>query len=73
MNDLTEEIRGDIEALLSRTNDEFGLTLSGNPISPAIIEEMQKAIVNAKAAKENLAEGGESQVDQQLGMKRIAY
>lgn len=40
MNDIGDEIKDSIVALLRRTNDDFGITLSGNPISRDVIESL---------------------------------
>lgn len=42
-NDINDECREPLAALLKRTNDEFGLTLAGNPISKAIADSLVKA------------------------------
>ena len=33
MNDVNDDIKENISMLLKRTNDDFGITLSGNPVS----------------------------------------
>jgi len=38
MNHLTEEVMPAVEAVLQRTNDEFGITLSGNTIPAEIVK-----------------------------------
>lgn len=40
MNDINDDIKESIVALLRRTNDDFGLTLSGNPISKDAVERL---------------------------------
>ena len=42
MNDINEDIKETLLSLIRRTNDDFGLTLSGNPISKEIIDQAQK-------------------------------
>lgn len=42
MNDINDDIKDALIDLLRRTNDDFGITLSGNPISRETIEELQK-------------------------------
>lgn len=51
MNNLNEELKDTIMTLLKRTNEDFGLTLSGNPFSREIIEHMQKQITETHMAK----------------------
>ena len=38
MNEINDEIKETLEEVLKRTNDDFGVTLSGNPISKETIE-----------------------------------
>jgi hypothetical protein len=38
MNEINDDIKESIVHLLRRTADDFGITLSGNPISKEVIE-----------------------------------
>jgi hypothetical protein len=38
MNDINDDIKDNLAALLRRTNDDFGVTLSGNPMTRETIE-----------------------------------
>jgi len=38
MNDIKNEITESLMPLLKRTNEDYGVTLSGNPISKDVIE-----------------------------------
>ena len=38
MNDINDDIRDALLGLLRRTNDDFGVTLSGNPVSKETID-----------------------------------
>jgi len=38
MNEVNDEIKEGISLLLRRTNDDFGITLSGNPISKDTVD-----------------------------------
>lgn len=40
MNDVNDDIKEVLQALLRRTNDDFGITLSGNPISRESIDSL---------------------------------
>jgi len=40
MNDVNDEIKEGVAQLLKRTNDDFGITLSGNPISRDTIDQL---------------------------------
>jgi len=40
MNGLNDEIKEQIVHLLKRTNEDFGVTLSGNPFSKEVIEQI---------------------------------
>lgn len=42
MNDINDDIKDSLSHLLRRTNDDFGITLSGNPISKESIEALQR-------------------------------
>lgn len=41
MNELNEELAETITHLIKRTNDDFGMTLSGNPFNKEDIERLQ--------------------------------
>jgi hypothetical protein len=73
MNDINDDIKDSLMALLKRTNDDFGVTLSGNPIPKEIIEQMQAQVVEVQNAKLQ-ADGNQSiQADPYLGLKRITF
>jgi hypothetical protein len=38
MNDINDDIKDNLAALLRRTYDDFGVTLSGNPMTRETIE-----------------------------------
>lgn len=42
MNDIEDDIKESLVLLLRRTNDDFGLTFSGNPISRDTVEYLQR-------------------------------
>ena len=44
LNKITDEVLDRVEELLMNSSDEFGLTLSGNPLSPARVKEIQTKI-----------------------------
>ena len=46
LNKVDEEASATIEDVLMRTPDDFGFTLSGNPIEGAPIIKIQNAVVN---------------------------
>lgn len=66
-NDLNDECRDQVSALLKRTNDEFGLTLAGNPISKATAETFLKA-----AQDTHVSRVAPDHVDPQMGLRRVA-
>lgn len=47
MNKLEDDILPDVEDVLGRTTDDFGFTLTGNPIKSEGIKELQARIENA--------------------------
>jgi len=47
MNKLEDDILTDVEDVLGRTTDDFGFTLTGNPIKSESIKELQARIENA--------------------------
>ncbi len=53
-------------ALIKRTNDEFGITLAGNPISKSVAESF------VKTAQEHHASKAGENADPQMGIKRVA-
>lgn len=46
-NEINDEVKEPLIALMRRTNDDFGVTLAGNPISLGASEIVSKAIVEA--------------------------
>ena len=40
MNDVNDEIKETLVHVLRRTNDDFGVTLSGNPVSKETIDQL---------------------------------
>jgi hypothetical protein len=40
MNDINDEIKETLAQVLRRTNDDFGVTLSGNPVSKDTIDQL---------------------------------
>jgi hypothetical protein len=40
MNDINDEIKETLAQVLRRTNDDFGVTLSGNPVSKETIDQL---------------------------------
>lgn len=76
MNDIGDEIKESIVALLRRTNDDFGITLSGNPLSREVIESLQRTAheihtnrVNSQPHDPNV----NVSTDPHIGIKRIAF
>jgi hypothetical protein len=65
-NNIDEECKEAVTALLKRTNDDFGLTLAGNPIGKAVAEAFVKVAQDHHAAK-----AGDN-VDPQMGLKRVS-
>ena len=51
MNDLNDEIRDSLAQLLRRTNDDFGVTLSGNPISKETIAYLQNVALEVHQSR----------------------
>ncbi len=71
MNDLTNEIMDEVGALLRRTPDEFGITLSGNMIEHDRILRLQEDLVDENQDKKN--PDGSSAMDPMIGVKRIGF
>ena len=42
MNEIGDDIKDNLVNVLRRTNDDFGVTLSGNPVTKEIIDHLQK-------------------------------
>ena len=76
MNDINDDIRDSLAALLRRTNDDFGITLSGNPISKETIEYLQRIALEVHTNRINSMPHDPNQpahVDHYIGLKRIAF
>ena len=70
--DIDDEIEDPLRQLLKRTNDDFGVTLSGTAMSKDVIETLRNELVQAKAQLPPGPEG-EDRSDSQIGLKRIAF
>ena len=51
MNEITDDIKDNVNSLLKRTNDDFGITLSGNPITKESIEQLQRTAAEVHAQR----------------------
>lgn len=76
MNDIGDDIKEALVPLLRRTNDDFGITLSGNPISKEIIEgcwrvayELHNNRINSQPHDSNTS----VHPDPNIGLKRVAF
>jgi len=70
--DLDDDLETELALLLSRTNDEFGVTLSGCGLTQEVVNKLRDGLVQAKAALPPGPEG-EDRKDQWIGHKRIAF
>lgn len=50
-NDINDECKDAVSALLRRTNDDFGITLAGNPILKHTIESLGKVAHDVHASR----------------------
>ena len=50
-NEINDDVKDSLSALLRRTNDEFGVTLAGNPITTPIIEGISKLVKEVHAQR----------------------
>ena len=66
-NDINDDCRDSVSALIKRTNDDFGITLAGNPISKSNGEAFIKAAQDIHATRVTA-----ENVDQSMGIRRIA-
>jgi hypothetical protein len=66
-NEINDECRENVAALLRRTNDDFGITLAGNPISKPIADYLVKIAQDQHTAKLGADNG-----DTQMGIRRVA-
>jgi len=67
-NDVNDECKEAVSALLRRTNDDFGVTLAGNPITKPTIEYLNKVAHDVHATRAP-ADG----IDPQISIRRIAF
>jgi hypothetical protein len=70
--EIDDDIDDALLALLKRTNDEFGLTLSGCSILKETVDKLRNALVELKAKLPPGPEG-ENREDPMIGFKRIAF
>lgn len=66
-NDINEEVKGPLIAVLRRTTDSFGVTLAGNPIARSTIDAINKEILEHHIHKV----GGLEHADPQIALKRL--
>jgi hypothetical protein len=67
-NDINDECKDSIIQLMRRTNDDFGITLAGNPINKNVIDAFNKT-VNEVHATRAPADG----VDANISVRRITF
>lgn len=67
-NDINDESKEAITALIRRTNDDFGITIAGNPITKAIVDSFWKTAQTMHQTRVPA-----DQVDVQMGIRRIAF
>ena len=72
MNDLNDDIKENLEALVKRTNEDFGLTLSGNAFTKDSIDKLQGLVVDLHK-KKVLGVDPAGHIDSLIGAKRIAF
>ena len=73
MNEINDEVKETLAQVLRRTNDDFGVTLSGNPVSKETIDQLQRVAYETHLHR---VHGDATQVLQQdplIGLKRISY
>lgn len=76
MNEITDDIREPLLNLLKRTNEEFGVTLSGNPLSKESIDFLHKHVYDIHIHRLNSLPSDPNnppQVDSNISLKRVAY
>ena len=67
-NEINDECKDALSALLRRTNDDFGVTIAGNPISKPTVEALYKVATDTHASRVQA-----DQIDQQIAIRRISY
>ena len=67
-NDVNDECKEAVAALLRRTNDDFGITLAGNPITKSVIDYFNKVTHDLHSTRAP-ADG----IDPQISIRRIAF
>ena len=76
MNEIGDDIKDTLINVLRRTNDDFGVTLSGNPVTKEIIDHLQKVALETHHHRINSQPhdpNSQPQLDAQIGLKRIAF
>lgn len=68
-NEINEGCREAVKGLLRRTNDDFGLTLAGNPIGKTTAEGLVKVAQEVHVQRA----GGADNADPQMGLRRVAF
>ena len=76
MNDINDDIKDPLANLLRRTNDEFGVTLSGNAVSKEAIDQLHRMVYELHVQRINQQPHDPNtpvQIDQHIGLKRVAF
>ena len=78
LNQIDDAVLEDIEDVLRRTPDDFGFTLSGNPLTPYCVQNVHKAIeaVHRQRTQElRLADPGNGSITENadIAQKRLAF
>lgn len=66
-NDINDDIRDSLMALMRRTNDEFGVTLAGNPISKTVVDQVSKVVQETHTGRV-----AADHIDPQIAIRRLA-
>jgi len=67
-NEINDECKESVIQLMRRTNDDFSITLAGNPINKGVIDSFSKVIHEVHSARAP-AEG----VDPNISVRRITF
>ena len=67
-NEINDECKEAVTALIRRTNDDFGITLAGNPISKNVIEGFNKVAHDVHVTRAP-ADG----IDPNISIRRVAF
>jgi len=77
LNEVNDDVKDALLGLLRRTNDDFGVTLSGNPVSKDTIDNLHRVVYELHTQRVGATQvqdpNNPPQIDPSIHLKRIAF